>query len=831
MRRLTIILRIIFFFFILSTLHGCTAWKEKDYGPIVLDGVLSDWRELDCIDHHALKDKKGCRIYGCGVGDVYIIAINSEETAIDAATTLWLNTDQNNNTGYQIFGHAGGAEYRVEFAADKRPYLFRGGEIKHAIGGPLDHAFSEDRKVVELAIPRDLLGVLEQNINLLVDINDRVFMPANFSAAQFTVPKKRLQERVNLSKRVGIVFSHTTAKHFFHEKTYSKLFMAMQHQAMMAGIPFDLLQEDDLIDIANIVNYDVLLFPYFHNLPKDKLSAVLGTLITASYRYNIGMIACGDFLTHDETNTPFPGDPYQHLKALFGIYRVAGTGPVSMTLRAVNTKHPVMGGYAESEIILKHPSIWYESYKALPGQFVEVLAKQDIEGVSYNAIVATENGGRKVHFSTTELMGYTNLVWKALRWAVFGNDPAVGLQMSRFDNIFTTRIDMDYSQFARDAPRSINALRSMLSDWKNTFNFVGTVFINIGNDPGNNRYTDWGLSAPFYLGGVLAQGSEIGTHSYTHPMNVNTLSDKEIEFEFNQSKQMINERLGIEVIGGAIPGNPENLSVTKILDQYLLYLSGEYSGVDSGYLGAFGYLTPDYQMIYFSPNMYPDLTMIERFKWSTSKAQKVWLDQFAQLTRHANGPIIHWFWHDYGLIEKHVYDVRMYPNMIQHAYKNGSEFATTADIHQRIKNFKKASLTITDTNGLTVIVSGQDLGHFSLKLQTEHVIKNVKDWYAYNDKTIFLDGDGGEYTIHIGDRPDDVTRIISLPMRAELISLSGNGTNLEFTFRGQGNVKIMLSSSVKTTNIQGADQIHQNDCLLELAFNISSMHSVNIMAE
>ena len=43
------------------------------------------------------------------------------------------------------------------------------------------------------------------------------------------------------SKRVAIVFSQETANHFFDPIAYAQLFAAVQHQAMMAGIPFDVL--------------------------------------------------------------------------------------------------------------------------------------------------------------------------------------------------------------------------------------------------------------------------------------------------------------------------------------------------------------------------------------------------------------------------------------------------------------------------------------------------------------------------------------------------------------------------------------------------------------
>jgi hypothetical protein len=50
------------------------------------------------------------------------------------------------------------------------------------------------------------------------------------------------------SKRVAIVFSQETANHCFEPFAYAPLFAAVQHQAMMAGNPFDVLSASELTD-------------------------------------------------------------------------------------------------------------------------------------------------------------------------------------------------------------------------------------------------------------------------------------------------------------------------------------------------------------------------------------------------------------------------------------------------------------------------------------------------------------------------------------------------------------------------------------------------------
>ena len=64
----------------------------------------------------------GYELYGKFEGGAYVFALKAS-TAIGQNTTLWLNTDQNRATGYQIWGFAGGAEYNVNIDANGIPVL------------------------------------------------------------------------------------------------------------------------------------------------------------------------------------------------------------------------------------------------------------------------------------------------------------------------------------------------------------------------------------------------------------------------------------------------------------------------------------------------------------------------------------------------------------------------------------------------------------------------------------------------------------------------------------------------------------------------------------
>ncbi len=849
----------------LALLSVCNAQANTFYGDINIDGDLSDWTVIDRLNipqgqppYLAVGDE----LYGKYVDSpepTYLIAFKfNTGPSIVENTTLYLNTDQDAMTGYQIGGYYGGIEYFVNVFYDLTPHLYN---ETFAWQGGLVHAYSADNTVLELAIPMALLeGVIPpQDIDILADINDVVFLPADYSINEpyiLSGQSNLLPPRTDFNKRVAIVFGETTKNHFFSEKAYSQLFMAMQHQAMMAGIPFDFLTEYDLTDITNIVNYDALIFPYFANVPQAIFDEIHDTLYKAIYHYGIGIIAAGNLLTNDENNVAFSGDAYQYMKQLIGVGRVDGNGPAEIAVTATDINHPVMKNYGANEAIFNYTDRYYSYFTAVPNQAVTILASQMVTGNypgTYNAVIAIETGGRNVHFATLGFMGDANLVWQALQWVIYGDETPVALKMGRHDNLFISRNDADQAQEYEEVPFVHFPLYDLLVDWKNNYNFVGSYYIDIGNDPNNGQWTDWNISAPLFQD-YIALGNEIGTHSWAHPHDTDALTPSEIEFEFNQSMDEISTQLGatwqgINIRGAAIPGAPEQISTAAEIIQYVDYLSGSYSGVGAGYPGAFGYLTPQFDKIYLSPNMTFDFTLIQYgvpvgyppavTPLTAEEAEYYWQNEYNELMRHASQPIIVWPWHDYGPTTEadpltgSGYSLEMYENTIAMAYNDNAEFATLADVAQRIETFKEAHLAVNqDGNMITARVDTIDVGKFSLKIATSSgpIIQNVDNWYAYDDDQIFLDQDGGLFTIHLGHSPDEVTHITALPMRANLISVNGDGTELNYTFEGEGEVTVTLNAPVEHFDITGANSITILDStLINMNFVEYGTHVGSIM--
>ena len=57
------------------------------------------------------------------------------------------------------------------------------------------------------------------------------------------------------------------------------------------------------------------------------------------------------------------------------------------------------------------------------------------------------------------------------------------------------------------------------------------------------------------------------------------------------------------------------------------------------------------------------------------------------------------------------------------------------------------------------------------------VIQSVTNCYAYNAQELFLPSNGGTFAINLGTTQNAVTHIASLPMRGDLVSVTGDGVN------------------------------------------------------
>ena len=804
----------------------------------LIDGSLSEWDSSDRLDLPGT-GATGYRLYGTiettGTGTAatpsYVFALQAP-VAIGANTTFWLNTDRNGTTGLQSSPDSGtGAEYYVEFSSQivdgkavVQPFLWDAAGVYQ---GPIaNYAYGPDGKTLEFSLPATSVKTTGGSIDVKVDVNDNAFLPGVFANAPFTVNAPAAPAPAHTLK-VGIVYSATTAAHYFGtadptvgQTAYGQLFMAAQNQATAAGVPFDVLSEADLKDLTKISGYDALVFPSFRNVNTTDLQAIQDTLTQAVYKYHVGLITAGDFMTNDQNGTPLAGDPYTRMKTLLDLQRDGGTTTAGGDKVAVAATGTGFDGYAAGEAVRTYDKMSSSWYASADGVAPTVIATQTVnaEAAAHEAVLGTVTGGKNVHFANESLLGDNNMLQHAIDYVVDpASGPVIKLHMSRDPSIVASRTDMDQAKETADVNGGIyTQLQAILDKWKADYNFVGSYYIDIGAG-GDSGQTNWSVSKPIYQH-LLDAGNEIGSHSITHPEDTNKLNAAQIQTEFQGSKMAIETNLGIKVDGAAVPGMPELIQTSKLIEQYYSYITGGATLVGAGYPGAIGHLTPDDSKVYIAPNMSFDFTLVGFDKMTAAQASEQWAKEWTTNTSHSDLPVVVWPWHDYGPTDWKTdgtaepgYNLAMFTDFIATASKAGAEFVTLSDLAQRVSAFDASSLHYgvdAAAQLVTATVGTADAGKFALDVSdmgTGGKIKNVAGYYAYDDNSVFVDKDGGTFAIALGTTADDVTHLTKIADRAELVSVAGDGTNLTFTVVGEGTYAVDLKNPAgKTVAVSSA---------------------------
>ncbi|RVU83511.1 hypothetical protein EOL70_15855 [Leucothrix sargassi] len=785
--------------------------KETIFGDagITIDGNKSDWTQANRLDTDPAVALNTAEIYGRFEDNSYKILIEDLGTAdVTAGTTLWLNTDNNLNTGHQVFGYAGGAEYNINFSdADNLPYLYTGSAGQTLVDGPLNFAVTADGingATLEIEVPASLLGNPSgDGVSFIADLSNSSFLPRAYypNTNNYFIPNAAE------TAPIAIIYSETSESQFFDSKAYAQLFMSVQAQAMMAGLPFDLLSERDLLSINKITPYKTLVFPFAANIPAELLAAIEQNLTTAVNDFNVGIVTASNFLTNNETGDNLTDDAYIRMKSLLGLTRSDGGGPFNISYQIANSTHPITSNEFANNEVLRTYNNGFTDYFVPTGDYpATVIAEQVIDNdETHNALIITENGGRHAHFGTVQQMTDTNLLWSVLQWSVYGEKAPAALNLSRENSVFVGRNDMDQSMFIDQVEDVEGRLLTFLQLWKDNYDFVGSYYINVGDNPANQEVTDWSISRPLYQQ-YIALGNEIGTHSYTHPVDTNVLSAAQLEREFAGSREIIEDNMSINNLSAAVPGAPEDLRTSLEVIQHVDYLTGGFSGSGAGYPNAMGFLHPTQTKVYLSPNMSFDFTLVQFQRRSAEESQQIWFDEFDQLVSHTNLGLVHWPWHDYGPTnsDNAGYTFEMFDNLLARASNYGSEFITGKDFADRIKTFRAAGLSVTrNGNVVTANVDSNDTGKFALNVADGTTISSVNNWYAYNDNQVLLANAGREYTINLGAPNTNVSRITSLPRRGELVSVTGDGTDLAFEFTGKGTVNVQLRCAPTEFTVSG----------------------------
>ena len=297
---------------------------------------------------------------------------------------------------------------------------------------------------------------------------------------------------------------------------------------------------------------------------------------------------------------------------------------------------------------------------------------------------------------------------------------------------------------------------------------------------------------------------------YTHPEDTNDLTPAEIQFEFQQSKLLIEQQMSA-YLGHALHRRRRGGSRHAGASAHLASRSSSISTTSPAapcssvrvIRGPSAFSTPDLtSSVYLAPNTSFDFTLVDFQHHTAAEADALWAQEWNALVANANLPIVVWPWHDYGATQwclgpgwPRPTRSQMYTDFIERAYQAGDEFVTASDLASRIQSFAQSGVTSTvNGNVITVTVASAHAGDFALDIagQGSQVIANVANWYAYDSDSLFLPETGGNFTITLGAAADDVTHITALPMRGDLLSVTGDGLNLSFSMFGEGHVVIDL---------------------------------------
>ncbi|SFL66382.1 serralysin [Loktanella salsilacus] len=845
-------------------------------GNTTINGVIdaAEWTMADTLV--AGDDRLLGRAEVTAAGTTFVLAIASNAAAIGAETTIWIDSDRDTTTGHQIWGWAGGAEYNVNIAADGTARLYSGGAGETFVSD-LTYRLAADGSGFEVAIASDLLAGSPQSIRVLADVNNSVFLPGAYAGANLVISTPTGPAVDDPGLRIGIVYSETTAQNYYNLTNYGQLFMAAQNQAMQAGIPFDLLTEADLLNPLNLAVYDALVFPGFSHVKAGQVDAIAASLATAASAYGVGLITAGNFLTNDETGSALAGNSYARMQSLLGV-TLEGFGQTNgIQMEATAAGQTLLGSYSSGQQIGAYGNLSYLSFTDVTpdgnGQtlFDQIVTDESGNTLRLDGVIATTTAARNVHFATDALLGNNNVLGSALDWVATDNAPDVSLNMTRGSSLFYARNDMDQAMESSDVGTSgqgiYDKMLPIVESWHNQWGFVGSYYIDIGANP-PDQSTDWTVSGDYYQR-LIALESEVGSHSYTHPDDTNLLSAdtpailalaarvdprnpgavdpstltqaeqnvlfNSYRFQFETSKLIIEDRLGMTITGAAVPGAPESVDTSREIIQYYEYLSGGYSGIGAGYPGAFGFLTPgETEKVYLAPNVSFDFSLVEFQGLTPAQAADVWLREYAAITGNANAPIIAFPWHDYGAttwFADTTYSLDMYEAIISAAAADGTEFVTGVDLAHRIESFQGSALSASRSNDvITAQVTSTDAGHFALDVTDEGRIASVANWYAYNDHAVFVPRNGGTFEISLGAQTSDVTHVAELAQRAELISVWGDGQDLDFVFNGRGDTVVDLATQgSQWITVTGVDngQIDTTGNLVLTSNNLAN-HAVGI---
>ena len=497
---------------------------------------------------------------------------------------------------------------------------------------------------------------------------------------------------VDINPRVAIVYSNTSylARNLTSETEgvhYLYEVSSTEHQFMMAGIPFEMIGENDLTNQTLINQYTVIVLPSFSNVRASIKDQILSNLENAVKNNGLNVYAFGDLMVANESNVKYTYAAGQApVNRILNVQYVTGPVDADVILTAMNSSNPVTWRYKNNESLFKPDWYGYTQYQvynasepfSYPFQAYDITAKN-----FFPETVATKNHKGRIFYSANPSQTVQSAIGRdAILWLIYEDKPHFGIKMTNRTAFFSVRVDGDDSG---TTATGIAAIPNFL-DLMGKNNLLGGWYITTNN--GGNSPVDWNTLKPYYQK-LMNKSFEIGSHSVTHPDDMNLQTDSVLYNEFNNSKKEINTQLGINITGFVNPGNtPLQLRLWRIANQtgYKYYSPLQ----DENYKG-FGYVTNDLSVVNLESNMISDYELMTLQSTTDNQTADYWKNEFNLYYRWGDGIFTFVLWHDYLLNTRY----NAYYTFAKYVNSTDTEGVTPNDAVQRFIDWNSQDFVVS----------------------------------------------------------------------------------------------------------------------------------------
>lgn len=115
----------------------------------------------------------------------------------------------------------------------------------------------------------------------------------------------------------------------------------------MAGIPYDVISEEDLLDLNIIRQYDALVLPHFKNVNDNVRAQIRSNLDQVVKNEGIGILASGPFMQYNQ-NENFVGDA--DMQSILNVLNAGSSVSGNVDVIVADANHPTARRFSQNEV-------------------------------------------------------------------------------------------------------------------------------------------------------------------------------------------------------------------------------------------------------------------------------------------------------------------------------------------------------------------------------------------------------------------------------------------------------------------------------------------------